>query len=79
MRPPPLWTRSPKPASRGLDELAKGRTTLIIAHRLSTIRNAHRIIVVDDNRIVEEGTHAQLLASGGEYAQLYNTQKSVSV
>ena len=61
------------------DELAKGRTTLIIAHRLSTIRNAHRIIVVDDNRIVEEGTHAQLLASGGEYAQLYNTQKSVSV
>ena len=61
------------------DELAKGRTTLIIAHRLSTIRNAHRIIVVDDNRIVEEGTHEELLASGGEYAGLYNAQKSVSV
>ena len=61
------------------DELAKGRTTLIIAHRLSTIRNAHRIIVVDDNRIVEEGTHQQLLAAGGEYASLYNAQKSVSV
>ena len=61
------------------DELAKGRTTLIIAHRLSTIRNAHRIIVVDDNRIVEEGTHQELLQSGGEYAQLYNAQKSVSV
>ena len=61
------------------DELAKGRTTLIIAHRLSTIRNAHRIIVVDDNRIVEEGTHEELLASGGEYANLYNTQKKVSV
>ena len=60
------------------DELAKGRTTLIIAHRLSTIRNAHRIIVVDDNRIVEEGTHQELLQSGGEYAQLYNAQKSVS-
>ncbi len=61
------------------DELAKGRTTLIIAHRLSTIRNAHRIIVVDDNRIVEEGTHQELLQSGGEYAHLYNAQKSVSV
>ncbi|OUN20428.1 ABC transporter ATP-binding protein [Pseudoflavonifractor sp. An85] len=61
------------------DELAKGRTTLIIAHRLSTIRNAHRIIVVDDNRIVEEGTHEDLLQSGGEYAQLYNAQKSVRV
>ena len=61
------------------DELTKGRTTLIIAHRLSTIRNAHRIIVVDDNRIVEEGTHEELLRSGGEYASLYNAQKSVSV
>ncbi len=56
------------------DELAKGRTTLIIAHRLSTIRNAHRIIVVDDNHIAEEGTHAELLASGGEYARLYRAQ-----
>ena len=61
------------------DALAQGRTTLIIAHRLSTIRNAHRIIVVDEHRIVEEGTQEQLLASGGEYAQLYNAQKSVSV
>ena len=61
------------------DELARGRTTLIIAHRLSTIRSAHRIIVVDDNRIVEEGTHEELLRSGGEYASLYNAQKSVSV
>ena len=61
------------------DELAKGRTTLIIAHRLSTIRNAHRIIVVDGHSIVEVGSHAQLLASGGEYAQLYNAQKSVTV
>ena len=61
------------------DELAKGRTTLIIAHRLSTIRNAHRIIVVDDNHIAEEGTHEELLAKDGEYASLYNTQKKVSV
>ena len=59
------------------DELAKGRTTLIIAHRLSTIRSAHRIIVVDENHILEEGTHEELLAAGGEYAQLYNAQKRV--
>lgn len=59
------------------DELAKGRTTLIIAHRLSTIRSANRIIVVDENHILEEGTHDELLAAGGEYAQLYNAQKRV--
>ena len=57
------------------DALSVGRTTLIIAHRLSTIRSADRILVVDDNRIAEEGTHAQLLASGGEYAKLYETQR----
>ncbi len=61
------------------DELAVGRTTLIIAHRLSTIRSAHRIMVVDDNRIVEEGTHEELLRRNGEYAALYNAQKQVSV
>ena len=59
------------------DELAKGRTTLIIAHRLSTIRSANRIIVVDENHILEEGTHEELLAKGGEYAQLYTAQKRV--
>ncbi len=57
------------------DELARGRTPLIIAHRLSTIRSAHRIIVVDDNHILEEGTHDELLARGGEYARLYGAQK----
>ena len=57
------------------DALSVGRTTLIIAHRLSTIRSANRILVVDDNRIAEEGTHDQLVASGGEYAKLYQTQK----
>ena len=59
------------------DELAKGRTTLIIAHRLSTIRNASRVIVIDDNCIVEEGTHEQLLAKGGEYADLWKAQQAV--
>ena len=57
------------------DELAKGRTTLIIAHRLSTIRSASRIIVIDDNHIAEEGSHEELLASGGEYARLYRMQQ----
>ena len=60
-------------------ELAKGRTTLIIAHRLSTIRSASRILVIDGNGIQEEGTHEELMAKGGEYAQLYLAQKSVSV
>ena len=61
------------------DELAVGRPTLIIAHRLSTIRSAGRILVIDDNRIVEEGTHAELMAKGGAYARLYNAQKSTAV
>ncbi len=60
------------------DELARGRTTLIIAHRLSTIRSAHRIIVVDDNHIAEEGTHQELLALGGEYARLCRAQERVA-
>lgn len=56
------------------DELARGRTTLIIAHRLSTIRAAHRILVIQDGCIAEQGTHDQLLARGGAYARLYHTQ-----
>ena len=61
------------------DELAKGRTTLIIAHRLSTSRSAGRIIVIDGSGIQEEGTHAELMSKGGEYARLYEAQRSVSV
>ena len=60
------------------DALAVGRTTLIIAHRLSTIASADRILVIDDNRIVEEGTQAELLAAGGEYAKLCAAQKAVA-
>ena len=59
---------------RAFDQLSIGRPTLIIAHRLSTIRKASRIFVVQDGRIAEEGTHAQLLARGGAYARLYHTQ-----
>ncbi len=57
-----------------LDALAVGRTTLIIAHRLSTIRNASRTLAIADGRIVEQGTHAELMARNGLYAELYRTQ-----
>ena len=57
-----------------LDALAVGRTTLIIAHRLSTIRSASRIVAVADGRIVEEGSHDELMAKNGLYADLYRTQ-----
>ena len=61
---------------KALGNLMKGRTTLIIAHRLSTIGYAHRILVIADGQIVEEGGHEQLLARGGEYHKLYQLQFS---
>ncbi len=60
---------------RSFDELAKGRTSLIIAHRLSTVRDADRIVVIEDGKIAEEGSHDELLKLGGRYAELYNAQK----
>lgn len=57
-----------------LDEALDGRTALVIAHRLSTIRAADLILVMEDGRIVERGTHTQLLAAGGRYGELYRTQ-----
>jgi ATP-binding cassette subfamily B protein len=59
---------------RALDEALRGRTAMVIAHRLSTIVDADRILVVDDGRIVESGTHAELLAGQGVYADLYSNQ-----
>jgi ABC-type multidrug transport system fused ATPase/permease subunit len=52
----------------------KGRTTLVIAHRLSTIENADQVIVLGEGRVIEQGTHAELLAKGKAYARLYHTQ-----
>ena len=57
-----------------LNELAKGRTTLIVAHRLSTIKNADRILVVNGGQIIESGSHDELLKENGTYATLYNLQ-----
>jgi len=54
--------------------LMKGRTSFVIAHRLSTIRDADLILVMNHGRIIEQGTHLELLAKGGFYAELYNSQ-----
>ncbi len=59
---------------KALERLMKGRTVFVIAHRLSTVRNAHRIIVLSDGRIVEQGTHEKLISLHGEYWRLYDLQ-----
>ncbi len=69
-----LDTESERLIEDALGKLLVGRTTLIIAHRLSTVRRADRLLVVDRGRIVEEGTHGELLERGGLYARLYQTQ-----
>jgi len=69
-----LDSESEREVQQALDSLIAGRTTLVIAHRLSTVRNAQRIMVMEDGRIVETGTHASLLAAGGLYRRLYEMQ-----
>lgn len=59
---------------KSLDELCKGRTTIVVAHRLSTIRGADEIAVISDGEIIEQGRHADLIAKGGAYAELYSQQ-----
>ncbi len=71
-----LDTRSERRIQGALNELMKNRTTLVIAHRLSTVEKANRIIVLDAGRIIESGTHSELLAANGHYAALYRMQFS---
>lgn len=67
-------TRTEELIQRAMDELMRGRTSFVIAHRLSTIKSADTILVLRDGDIVEQGTHEELLAAGGFYAELYNSQ-----
>jgi ATP-binding cassette subfamily B protein len=69
-----LDSESEAAVQRALDKALEGRTSLVIAHRLSTIRQADQILVVDDGRVAQRGTHLELLEEGGTYAELYRTQ-----
>ena len=73
-----LDSDSERAVQKALEVLMEGRTTLVVAHRLSTIRNADRIYVMTKGRIVEQGTHDELLSSNGEFARLYNLQFSTN-
>jgi ATP-binding cassette subfamily B protein len=69
-----LDSESEAAVQRALRQTLRGRTSLVIAHRLSTVREADQLLVIDDGRVVERGTHASLLAQNGLYAELYHTQ-----
>lgn len=69
-----LDNESERLVQNALQKLMPDRTTLVIAHRLSTIEHADQVLVLDQGRLVEQGTHAELLAHGGLYAHLYQMQ-----
>jgi subfamily B ATP-binding cassette protein MsbA len=74
-----LDNESERLVQEALQRLMKGRTTLIIAHRLTTIEHADRVVVMAQGRIVEQGTHASLLALGGAYARLHHKDDNAQV
>jgi ATP-binding cassette subfamily B protein len=71
-----LDSRSEKAIQAELDRIQVGRTTLVIAHRLSTVMDADQILVMGSGRIVERGTHAELVAADGQYAQMWRLQQT---
>ena len=71
-------TRTEKIVQEGMDRLMHGRTTFVIAHRLSTVRNSDCIMVLEQGRIIERGTHDQLLEQKGRYYQLYTGKKALA-
>jgi ATP-binding cassette, subfamily B, heavy metal transporter len=73
-----LDTRTEQEIQRSLEEVSRGRTTLVIAHRLSTIVNADEIVVLDRGRVVERGRHGELLARNGLYADMWRRQQEAA-
>lgn len=67
-------TRTEQIIAKAMDELAKDKTSIVIAHRLSTIKNSDQIIVIEDGKVLESGTHDELMTQNGKYAELYNSQ-----
>ena len=67
-------TRTEQIIARAMDELAKDKTSIVIAHRLSTIKNSDQILVIAEGKVLESGTHDELIAQNGKYAELYNSQ-----
>src|SRR5690606_36475404 len=73
-----LDTESERLVQEAIERLMQDRTVLVIAHRLASVRDADRIVVLEDGRVVEQGTHAQLFAAGGLYSRLHDLQFSAA-